>query len=102
MTPRRAVFPVLVLAASACGRGAPATGQDLHAQRLERLQKIALGCGLPATSLKLVGTDDVHFQPPPDARYERVDCVLAALKKTDMPTKMGFVGNETPAPDPQR
>ena len=102
MTPRGTVLSALVLAASACGAGSPATPQDLRSERLARLQKIALGCGLPAASLKLVGTDDVHFKPPADAQYQRVDCVLKAMKKTGIPTKMGFVGKETPAPELQR
>jgi hypothetical protein len=99
MARRAAIASVLVIAASACGQSAPVAPQDLRSQRVARLEKIAAGCGLPAASLELVGADDVHFQPPPDSKYERVDCVLIALRKTDMPTKLGFVGNEAPAPE---
>jgi len=49
---------------------------------------------LPASSFKLVGLDDLHFRPPPDAKYEDVDCALSELKKSPIPVKMGFIGNE--------
>ncbi|MBW4330505.1 biopolymer transporter ExbD [Stakelama sp. CBK3Z-3] len=36
---------------------------------------------------------ELHFQPDPQARYNRVDEVLAIIKRANV-TKMGFVGNE--------
>jgi biopolymer transport protein ExbD len=36
---------------------------------------------------------ELHLQPDPNARYERVDEVLAVTKHAKI-TKMGFVGNE--------
>ena len=36
---------------------------------------------------------ELHLQPEPDARYERVDEVLAITKQAGV-TNMGFVGNE--------
>jgi hypothetical protein len=59
------------------------------------LEKIAVGCGMPAKTLTLDASGDVRFQPSPDAKYERVDCVLEALKKAGMATNMGFVGSES-------
>lgn len=76
-----------------CGHTDPASPPDARVERIAQLERIAAKCGLPGT-LKLVGNDDVRFKPSTNARYERVDCVLTALKKTDMPMKMGFVGNE--------
>lgn len=36
---------------------------------------------------------ELHFQPDPQARYERVDEVLAVIKRSAV-NKLGFVGNE--------
>lgn len=36
---------------------------------------------------------ELHLQPEPEARYERVDEVLAVTKRANV-EKMGFVGNE--------
>ena len=36
---------------------------------------------------------ELHFQPDPQARYEKVDQVLAIVKRANV-TKLGFVGNE--------
>jgi biopolymer transport protein ExbD len=38
-------------------------------------------------------TPELHLQPSPNARYERVDEVLAVTKRANV-TAMGFVGNE--------
>ena len=36
---------------------------------------------------------ELHFQPDPNAKYERVDQVLAVVKRSGI-TKLGFIGNE--------
>jgi biopolymer transport protein ExbD len=36
---------------------------------------------------------ELHFQPDPNARYEKIDHVLAIIKRANV-TKLGFVGNE--------
>ncbi len=36
---------------------------------------------------------ELHFQPDANARYEKVDQVLAVVKRANV-TKLGFVGNE--------
>ena len=36
---------------------------------------------------------ELHFQPDPAARYEKVDQVLAIIKRANV-TKLGFIGNE--------
>ncbi|WP_414714253.1 ExbD/TolR family protein [Sphingomonas sp.] len=41
---------------------------------------------------------ELHFQPSPDARYEKVDDVLAVIKRSGI-TKLGFIGNEYYAND---
>ena len=38
-------------------------------------------------------TPELHLQPPPEARYEQVDEVLAVTKRANVQA-MGFVGNE--------
>ena len=36
---------------------------------------------------------ELHFQPDPAARYEKVDQVLAIIKRSEV-SKLGFIGNE--------
>ena len=36
---------------------------------------------------------ELHFQPAPDARYGKIDEVLAIIKRSGV-SKLGFVGNE--------
>jgi biopolymer transport protein ExbD len=36
---------------------------------------------------------ELHFQPDPQARYDKVDEVLAIVKRSNV-TKLGFIGNE--------
>ncbi|SDA14019.1 biopolymer transport protein ExbD [Sphingomonas sp. NFR15] len=36
---------------------------------------------------------ELHFQPNPDAKYEKVDTVLAVIKRSGV-SKLGFIGNE--------
>lgn len=36
---------------------------------------------------------ELHFQPDPAARYEKVDQVLATIKQSNV-SKLGFIGNE--------
>jgi biopolymer transport protein ExbD len=36
---------------------------------------------------------ELHFQPAPDAKYDKVDHVLAIVKRANV-TKLGFVGND--------
>jgi hypothetical protein len=97
------VGPLLLgQAVTACAPAEPATSRNLRAGRLAQLETIAAACGLPAETLKLAGSDDLHFKPPPDSEYEQVDCVLKALRKTGIPMKMGFVGNEAYDPGNQQ
>jgi biopolymer transport protein ExbD len=36
---------------------------------------------------------ELHFQPDPAARYEKVDQILAVIRRSAV-TKLGFIGNE--------
>ncbi|AXJ96300.1 biopolymer transporter ExbD [Sphingomonas sp. FARSPH] len=36
---------------------------------------------------------ELHFQPDPTAKYEKVDETLAVIKRSNV-TKLGFIGNE--------
>ncbi|WP_322965761.1 ExbD/TolR family protein [Sphingomonas fuzhouensis] len=36
---------------------------------------------------------ELHFQPAPDAKYAKVDEILAVIKRSAV-TKLGFIGNE--------
>ncbi|MGN6268387.1 MAG: ExbD/TolR family protein [Sphingomonas sp.] len=44
-------------------------------------------------SLALPTEPELHFQPDPNARYEKVDQVLAIIKRSGV-TRMGFIGND--------
>ena len=44
-------------------------------------------------SVQISPEPELHFQPDPQARYERVDEVLAVIKRSAV-TKLGFVCNE--------
>jgi len=44
-------------------------------------------------SLALPTEPELHFQPDPQAQYEKVDQVLAIIKRSGV-TKLGFIGNE--------
>jgi hypothetical protein len=63
------------------------------------IKAIAERCGLPKGAIRLIGEDELRFQPPADAKYAAVDCALAELKKLKFPLKMGFVGHEVFAPE---
>ena len=55
--------------------------------------KIAKHCNTPVEWLTVSGDDEIRLQPTPEADFNKVDCVLAQLKKYDG-IKLGFVGNE--------
>jgi hypothetical protein len=82
---------MIFMASAGCSK--PAAPVSIHDQRQAEVDKVADACGLPRSALRLVGDDQLHMQPLPDTKYERVDCALVKLKK--MPDlKLGFVGNE--------
>ena len=49
-------------------------------------------------TLQIQPEPELHFQPLPDARYEKVDKVLAIIKRSGI-SKLGFIGNEQYAND---
>ena len=49
-------------------------------------------------TLQIQPEPELHFQPAPDARYEKIDKVLAIIKRSGV-SKLGFVGNEFYAND---
>jgi hypothetical protein len=81
---------LIVALLAGCGKPAPVS---IHDQRQASVNAIADACGLPRSALRLVGDDELHMQPPVDAKYESVDCALTQLKKIPA-LKLGFVGNE--------
>ena len=44
-------------------------------------------------STKLPVEPELHFEPDPSAKFEKVDQVLAVIKRSPI-TKLGFIGNE--------
>ncbi|QNA84241.1 hypothetical protein G4G27_09775 [Sphingomonas sp. So64.6b] len=87
---------LLALAGLSTGCTPPATNDksvSVRQQKIASLNAISQKCGLPQSALTLEREDDIHFQPPPTARYESFDCALTELRKSKFP-KLGFVGNE--------
>ena len=72
----------------------PAKNVSLHEHRQGLLDRIADQCGLPRSTFKLTGDDELHFRPEPTEEYSDVDCGLQKIKDSGIPFKMGFVGNE--------
>jgi hypothetical protein len=64
-----------------------------------QLDAISARCGTPRKWLRR-RDGELHIRPPVNARYEAVDCVLAELKRRQVPP-MGFVGNEGYDPKPR-
>ena len=92
----RFVPTLAAAAATGCTNDAPpANVTGIRGQ----LDVIAARCGLPARVFQLSGPEDLHFKPDADARYQDVDCALAALKKAKLPLKVAFVGNEAFVPE---
>ena len=53
---------------------------------------VTLAQYLEATK-RLPTEPELHFQPDPNAKYEKVDQTLAVVKRSGI-TKLGFIGNE--------
>jgi hypothetical protein len=89
----RASIPLLVtVLVAAC---TTASGSNDLARRAQ-LDAILAKCGLPKDTLHIMSKDELRFNPSPDTSYEAVDCALTELRKTDLPMKLGFVGNAAP------
>lgn len=79
--------------------GTLAVPTAVNAKNLRDLPKrIAKHCGTPPEWVSVARRDEVHLQPPPDADYSKVDCILKELQPKNG-LKLGFVGNEA---DPNR
>lgn len=79
--------------------GAMVAPVSLDAKSLRDLPKrVAKRCSTPIEWISVSGKDEVHLQPPPDADYAKVDCILKELQAKNA-LKAGFVGNEA---DPNR
>jgi biopolymer transport protein ExbD len=72
-------------------------GNDTMTWNGTAIDESQLDTYLQAT-LQIQPEPELHFQPTPDARYEKVDKVLAIIKRSGI-TKLGFVGNEQYAND---
>ena len=68
----------------------PATAISEMSQR--QLDGISVKCGTPKRWLRRDG-GSVHLRPSRSAKYEKVDCLLAELRR-GYSGKIGFIGNE--------
>ena len=55
--------------------------------------EISRKCKTPIDWVKVGTGRSVRLQPSPDASYEKIDCVLAEIKRQD-DIDLGFIGNE--------
>ncbi|MEA3038405.1 MAG: hypothetical protein QOE79_918 [Sphingomonadales bacterium] len=97
---RLQISSILIVAAAmlaGCAK-APTPPRDVRAARLAELEAMGRKCGYPSSQWTLVGTEDLHLKPDPNERYQIVDCMLREIKRSDIPFKMGFVGNEAYEP----
>jgi hypothetical protein len=60
------------------------------------LDSISAKCHSPRKWLRNKG-GEIHLRPARNAKYEQVDCVLGALRRTNA-GPLGFVGNEAYVP----
>lgn len=89
---------IAVAMLSGCSKHPPAAKPDLRAERLAKLDAMGRKCGYPRSGWNLFGADELHLQPDPNERYEVLECMLGEIRKSDVPFKIGFVGNEAYAP----
>jgi hypothetical protein len=61
------------------------------------LDAISAKCHSPRKWLKNIG-GEIHIRPSRTADYKQVDCVLAALRRTNA-GPLGFIGNEAYNPN---
>ncbi len=80
----------LVIAMQVATSGTPEITDPDQAQ----LDAMSAECRTPKTWLKHVGGNEVRFKPARNAEYEKVDCLLAQLRKSSVPMNFGFIGNE--------
>jgi hypothetical protein len=59
-----------------------------------QLDAISDECRTPKKWLRYVGGDEIRFKPAQNAKYEKVECLLAQLRKSSVPMNFGFIGNE--------
>lgn len=89
------VTSVIVIAAlcsvAACARDERASVSQ------EMLDSITAECKAPAQWLGLRDDGSVEARLTPDADYEKVDCVLAGIRRNGV-IDLGFVGNERVLP----
>jgi hypothetical protein len=90
---RALIAAIAAIACLSCQK--PAAQEKPSRDPIQRvLDQIAKKCGLPPSTFKRIGKDELTLQLSPDARYESVDCALTELNKAKLPLKLGFVGNE--------
>jgi hypothetical protein len=80
----------VLIAAALIVTGQVAAPQVTQAQ----LNKLSDGCKAPRAWLRSKGDNEVRFRPSPNAKYQTVDCVLNRMKRSKLPMKLGFIGNE--------
>ena len=60
-----------------------------------QLDAISAHCHSPRSWLRYGPHGELHVRPDRNAKYQKVDCVLGALKRLSA-APMAFVGNEIP------
>jgi hypothetical protein len=100
--PRRsklAILPALAAVTACNGSQASAPAEPTRAEQMAALQIISARCHLPEGFFEL-SDSGLSIKALPDQTFASVDCAFKLLRTTpNAPqSKMGFVGNEQPAP----
>jgi hypothetical protein len=90
-----AMAPAMV---GACSSQPPPPPHELRAERLAALEAMGRKCGYKQTGWTLVGTDELRLRPDPNERFEAFECLYREIRKSRIPFRIGFVGNEAYAP----
>ena len=86
----RALILVMVLPLATLEPTPAASAQAID--KPKQAAAIEQECGLKTGTITVAG-DEIRLQPAQDEDYEKVDCALARLNKSEL-GKVGFVGNE--------
>ncbi|UUL83326.1 hypothetical protein [Sphingomonas qomolangmaensis] len=76
-----------------------------HANQTERratVLAITQRCELPPAAIELLSGGEVVIQPPQDARYEAVACMMEQIGTQIGFSKVGFLGNEQVAEEKKK
>ncbi|WP_141243826.1 hypothetical protein [Sphingomonas lenta] len=86
------MFELLAVLVSQVGDAPPASSERrIHQAELDAFSD---ACATPRKWLKAPPNNEVLFRPSRRAKFEQVGCLIAQMRKSNLPMNLGFVGNE--------